>query len=84
MKKIYYKPSVSIFSIETGSFMAGSYTGEARAKSSPTEMFDDLHLSDNRSGGIKIFGRMKQIILTTSGLMKGRNLNKAHPIFRVM
>lgn len=54
MKKIYYKPSVSIFSIETGSFMAGSYTGEARAKSSPTEMFDDLHLSDNISVGIKI------------------------------
>ncbi len=53
MKMIYHKPSVSIISIETGSFMAGSYTGEGRAKSSTTEMFDDLHLSDNRSGGIK-------------------------------
>lgn len=54
MKKIYYKPSVSIISLETGSFMAGSYTGEGRAKSSTTEMFDDLYQADNRSGRIKI------------------------------
>ena len=84
---IYHKPSVSIISIETGALwqvpiQEKEEQNHRQPKCLTICICRTTDLSELKS--IEIFGRMKQIILTTSGLMKGRNLNKAHPIFRVM